>query len=132
MSLLKSIMLVSRPHNVWKWKFSFQGEALRLCLLTRYFEKAAQKSRDSISMSKRRGLMMSGPGSVMLSRAKMTLSEVQNHLDREGASDLVVDLITNNSSSRIFFEVVELGIALLEGGNSNVQRSFYARLTSKP
>ena len=45
----------------------------------------------------------------------------QCHLDKEGASDLVVDLIINNHSSRIFLETVELGIALLEGGNSTIQ-----------
>ncbi len=46
---------------------------------------------------------------------------LQCHLDKEGASDLVVDLIVNNHSSRIFMETVELGIALLEGGNSTIQ-----------
>ena len=42
---------------------------------------------------------------------------------------MVVDLIINNHSSRIFLETVELGIALLEGGNSTIQRSFFNRLT---
>ena len=46
---------------------------------------------------------------------------LQCHLDREGASDLVVDLIIKNHSSRIFLETIELGIALLEGGNSSIQ-----------
>ncbi len=45
----------------------------------------------------------------------------QCHLDKEGATDLVIDLIINNHSSRIFLETVELGIALLEGGNSTIQ-----------
>ena len=53
----------------------------------------------------------------------------QCHLDKEGATDLVVDLIINNHSSRIFLETVELGIALLEGGNSSIQKSFFSRLT---
>ena len=48
----------------------------------------------------------------------------QCHLDKEGATDLVVDLIVNNHSSRIFLETVELGIALLEGGNSSIQVCF--------
>ena len=47
----------------------------------------------------------------------------QCHLDKEGASEMVVDLIINNHSSRIFMETVELGIALLEGGNSTIQVS---------
>ena len=45
----------------------------------------------------------------------------QCHLDKEGASELVVDLVVNNHSSRIFLETIELGIALLEGGNSVIQ-----------
>lgn len=51
----------------------------------------------------------------------MGFNVLQCHLDREGATDLVVDLIINNHSSRIFLETVELGIALLEGGNSAIQ-----------
>ncbi len=61
------------------------------------------------------------PGLLTLNRAEMNLADVQNYLDREGASDLVVDLIINKGSSRIFLDIVELGIALLEGGNGNVQ-----------
>ena len=48
-------------------------------------------------------------------------SLLQCHLDRQGASDLVVDLIIKNHSSRIFLETIELGIALLEGGNGVIQ-----------
>ena len=45
----------------------------------------------------------------------------QCHLDREGATDLVIDLIMKNYSTRVFQETVELGIALLQGGNTSVQ-----------
>ena len=55
-----------------------------------------------------------GPGSVMLTRAEMTLGEVQCHLDRQGASNLVVELIIQNPNQNIFLMSVELGIALLE------------------
>lgn len=51
-------------------------------------------------------------------------------MDREGATDLVVDLIMKNYSSRVFQETVELGIALLQGGNTGVQHSFYLRITT--
>ncbi|KFM80944.1 Inositol 1,4,5-trisphosphate receptor, partial [Stegodyphus mimosarum] len=44
----------------------------------------------------------------------MTLAEVQCHLNEEGASNLVVELIMKNPSHAIFLESVELGIALLE------------------
>ena len=70
----------------------------------------------------------SGPGNVMLSRAKMTLAEVQCHLDRQGASNLVVELIIQNPNQNIFIMSVELGIALLEGGNTFIQQSMFNKL----
>jgi len=45
-------------------------------------------------------------------------------LDKEGATDLVVDLIIGNFSNRTFHETVELGIALLDGGNCAIQVRF--------
>uniref|UniRef100_A0A669C4J2 Inositol 1,4,5-trisphosphate receptor n=1 Tax=Oreochromis niloticus TaxID=8128 RepID=A0A669C4J2_ORENI len=64
-----------------------------------------------------------------LSRGEMSLAEVQCHLDKEGASDLVIDLIMNTTSDRVFQESILLAIALLEGGNTTIQRSFFCRLT---
>lgn len=64
-----------------------------------------------------------------MSRAGRTLHEVQSHLDREGASDLVVELVINSiHSPSIFVEAVELGIALLEGGNPIIQKSMFSKL----
>lgn len=51
----------------------------------------------------------------------MSLAEVQCHLDKEGASNLVIDLIMNASSDRVFHESILLAIALLEGGNTTIQ-----------
>ncbi|KAH9381511.1 hypothetical protein HPB48_005514 [Haemaphysalis longicornis] len=51
------------------------------------------------------------------------LTEVQCQLDREGASDLVVELIMMSPSLAIFLESVELGIAMLRGGNPVIQAS---------
>merc|ERR1712150_178442 len=109
-----------------------KGEALRQSLIIRYYGKQHPRSRrdSTISQVANQTQTGSGPGSVLLSRAEMTLHEVQCHLDKEGATDLVIDLVINNHSSRIFLETVELGIALLEGGNSIIQKSFFARLTS--
>lgn len=56
-----------------------------------------------------------------MSRGEMSLAEVQCHLDKEGASDLVIDLIMNATSDRIFQESILLAIALLEGGNPVIQ-----------
>lgn len=64
-----------------------------------------------------------------MSRAGRTLHEVQTHLDKEGASDLVVELVIKSGNSpSIFGEAVELGIALLEGGNPNIQKSMFNKL----
>lgn len=67
-----------------------------------------------------------GPGAKYLQRAERTLHEVQSHLDQEGASNLVVELVIKSvNSPSIFVEGVELGIALLEGGNPIIQRSMF-------
>jgi hypothetical protein len=47
----------------------------------------------------------------------------QNELNKQGASDLVVELFMSESPSNILEESVNLAIALLEGGNTDVQVS---------
>ena len=47
--------------------------------------------------------------------------EIQCELNNQGASDLVVDLFMNDISNKVFKETVLLAIALLEGGNTQVQ-----------
>lgn len=66
-------------------------------------------------------LLPGGGGGSGGTRGEMSLAEVQCHLDREGASDLVIDLIMNATSDRIFQESILLAIALLEGGNPVIQ-----------
>lgn len=62
----------------------------------------------------------------------MNLHSVQCHLDNQGASNLIVDLVIKSatSSPRIFSEVVEFGIALLEGGNQDIQKTLFNKLCS--
>uniref|UniRef100_A0A670XWA4 Inositol 1,4,5-trisphosphate receptor n=1 Tax=Pseudonaja textilis TaxID=8673 RepID=A0A670XWA4_PSETE len=69
-----------------------------------------------------------GSGSSSTNRGEMSLTEVQCHLDKEGASNLVIDLIMNATSDRVFHESILLAIALLEGGNTIIQHSFFCRL----
>ncbi|RWS06106.1 inositol 1:4:5-trisphosphate receptor-like protein [Dinothrombium tinctorium] len=119
-----------------------KGEALRESLLVRYFGKsAAQKpsirgsldnttQNTKIKTPKTEQNQHVGPGSIILSRAQMTLAEVQCSLDKQGASNLVVELIIQNPSHAIFLQSVELGIALLEGGNTMIQKSIFNKLTS--
>lgn len=47
--------------------------------------------------------------------------EIQHELNEQGACDFVVDLFMSDTSNKIFKENILLGIALLEGGNSEVQ-----------
>nr|XP_015202830.1 PREDICTED: inositol 1,4,5-trisphosphate receptor type 1 isoform X9 [Lepisosteus oculatus] len=116
-----------------------KGEALRQILVNRYYGNFRPGGRrESITSFSNGPLTPGGPskpqgggggGSGVLSRGEMSLAEVQCHLDKEGASDLVIDLIMNATSDRVFQESILLAIALLEGGNTTIQRSFYCRLT---
>uniref|UniRef100_A0A670JF64 Inositol 1,4,5-trisphosphate receptor n=1 Tax=Podarcis muralis TaxID=64176 RepID=A0A670JF64_PODMU len=89
-----------------------------------YGEKASFCSTCVTSLS-----VGGGSGSSPANRGEMSLSEVQCHLDKEGASNLVIDLIMNATSDRVFHESILLAIALLEGGNTIIQHSFFCRLT---
>ncbi|XP_053087948.1 inositol 1,4,5-trisphosphate receptor type 1 isoform X4 [Pangasianodon hypophthalmus] len=107
-----------------------KGEALRQLLVNRYYGNFRSGGRrDSLTTFTNSGLTPAGPNKNQSGRAEMSLTEVQCHLDREGASDLVIDLIMNTNSDRVFHESILLAIALLEGGNTTIQRSFYKRLT---
>ncbi|XP_026791590.1 inositol 1,4,5-trisphosphate receptor type 1 isoform X11 [Pangasianodon hypophthalmus] len=115
-----------------------RGEALRQILVNRYYGNFKPGGRrDSLTTFSNGPL---GPGAQSKAptassgcsvgaRGELSLAEVQCHLDREGASDLVIDLIMNATSDRIFQESILLAIALLEGGNPVIQRSFFIRLT---
>ncbi|XP_053492343.1 inositol 1,4,5-trisphosphate receptor type 1 isoform X2 [Ictalurus furcatus] len=107
-----------------------KGEALRQLLVNRYYGNFRSGGRrDSLTTFTNSGLTPAGPNKNQSGRAEMSLTEVQCHLDREGASDLVIDLIMNTNSDRVFHESILLAIALLEGGNTTIQHSFYKRLT---
>ncbi|XP_056316205.1 inositol 1,4,5-trisphosphate receptor type 1 [Danio aesculapii] len=109
-----------------------RGEALRQLLVNRYYGFRSGGRRESLTSFGNSALTPVGPIKSQpggLSRAEMSLMEVQCHLDREGASDLVIDLIMNTTSDRVFHESILLAIALLEGGNTIIQHSFFKRLT---
>ncbi|XP_066247239.1 inositol 1,4,5-trisphosphate receptor isoform X4 [Euwallacea similis] len=106
-----------------------KGEVLRNSLLARYFGKNFTQTHDSVSVAIHQVTVTHGPGAKIISRAGQTLHDVQVHLDKEGASDLVVELVIKSvNSPSIFEEAVELGIALLEGGNSIIQKSMFNKL----
>ncbi|KAK0174228.1 hypothetical protein PV328_007337 [Microctonus aethiopoides] len=111
-------------------EYSEKGDALRSNLMLRYFGKAFSPKGDHVDIGPPCSTTIThGPGAKILSRAGRTLHEVQSHLDREGASDLVVELVIKSLHSPcIFVEAVELGIALLEGGNPIIQKSVFNKL----
>uniref|UniRef100_A0A672LBS2 Inositol 1,4,5-trisphosphate receptor n=1 Tax=Sinocyclocheilus grahami TaxID=75366 RepID=A0A672LBS2_SINGR len=107
-----------------------KSEDLRQVLVNRYYGNFKPGGRrDSLTNFSNGPLTPGGGGGSVGSRGEISLAEVQCHLDREGASDLVIDLIMNATSDRIFQESILLAIALLEGGNPVIQRSFFCRLT---
>ncbi|XP_019060733.1 inositol 1,4,5-trisphosphate receptor type 1 isoform X1 [Fukomys damarensis] len=117
-----------------------RGEALRQILVNRYYGNVRPSGRrESLTSFGNGPLSPGGPskpggggggsGSSSTSRGEMSLAEVQCHLDKEGASNLVIDLIMNATSDRVFHESILLAIALLEGGNTTIQHSFFCRLT---
>ncbi|XP_041447205.1 inositol 1,4,5-trisphosphate receptor type 1 S homeolog isoform X5 [Xenopus laevis] len=117
---------------------SSEGEALRVILVNRYYGNIRPAGRRESLTSFGNGPLSGGSsgksgggsiGSGSLSRSEMSLSDVQCHLDKQGASDLVIDLIMNATSDRVFHESILLAIALLEGGNTTIQHSFFSRLT---
>ncbi|KAK7067485.1 Inositol 1,4,5-trisphosphate receptor type 1, partial [Halocaridina rubra] len=66
---------------------------------------------------------------IVLRRSGKSLAEVQCDLASKGAAVLVVDLVMKSQNChRIFVEAVELGIALLEGGNRSIQDMLYNKL----
>ncbi|KAJ8955363.1 hypothetical protein NQ318_003460 [Aromia moschata] len=86
------------------------GDVLRNSLLARYFGKNFCCHTKQFGTRKYKlPPLLTGRGSKSSKQGRPTLHEVQTHLDREGASDLVS----------------KLGIALLEGGNTVIQKSMF-------
>ncbi|XP_026189008.1 inositol 1,4,5-trisphosphate-gated calcium channel ITPR3 isoform X2 [Mastacembelus armatus] len=50
---------------------------------------------------------------------------IQCRLDREGGTKLFTDLVMCTKNEKIFQESIQLAICLLEGGNTEIQNSFY-------
>ncbi|KAK5964841.1 hypothetical protein GCK32_011469, partial [Trichostrongylus colubriformis] len=60
-----------------------------------------------------------------------SLYDIQCRLNDAGASDLVIDIVTEEPSREIFLKAIHLAKALLLEGNDKVQQSFYNRLRKK-
>ncbi|XP_078091386.1 inositol 1,4,5-trisphosphate-gated calcium channel ITPR2 isoform X4 [Mustelus asterias] len=115
--------------------FGEKGAVLRKILLNRYFGNLRSVYKGEGYSSSLNAPLTAGksaqPGGGLVSdsdKGGVSIFDVQCHLDKAGASELVTDLITNTKNSRIFEESIMLGIALLEGGNTQIQRSFHQQL----
>ncbi|XP_058499615.1 inositol 1,4,5-trisphosphate receptor type 3 isoform X2 [Solea solea] len=53
------------------------------------------------------------------------VATVQCRLDREGGTKLFSDLVMSTKNDKIFLESIQLAICLLEGGNTEIQNSFF-------
>ena len=110
------------PRKMQKLHTSFlfvtQGDKLRAKLLSCFYGRVRSEKTTG---NQRPAAPAPGSSIVVLNRANMTLVDVQCQLDKEGGSDLVIDLVMKNTGHRVFQESVELGIALLEGGNTRIQ-----------
>ncbi|XP_038666908.1 inositol 1,4,5-trisphosphate receptor type 2-like isoform X1 [Scyliorhinus canicula] len=115
--------------------FGEKGTVLRKILLNRYFGnlRSVYKGEGYCSsinapLATGKSAQPGGGSASDLDKGGVSVFDIQCHLDRAGASELVTDLITNTKNSRIFEESMMLGIALLEGGNNQIQRSFHRQL----
>uniref|UniRef100_A0A8C3B0I4 Inositol 1,4,5-trisphosphate receptor n=1 Tax=Cyclopterus lumpus TaxID=8103 RepID=A0A8C3B0I4_CYCLU len=114
--------------------FQEAGNELRKILLTRYYgnQKLLSKSELGSGNSSSGGFVKPSSGGSETpnkpSRHCSSVVEIQCLLDNVGASELVIDLIVNTKNDRVFEESILLGIALLQGGNTQIQNSFYNQL----
>uniref|UniRef100_A0A8B9FQN2 Inositol 1,4,5-trisphosphate receptor n=1 Tax=Amazona collaria TaxID=241587 RepID=A0A8B9FQN2_9PSIT len=99
-------------------KYGERGNLLRKMLLNNYLQNKKSSSK---------GEIMDAAGG---DQDWSAIAAVQCRLDREGATKLVADLIMNTKNEKIFQESILLAIRLLDGGNTEIQKSFYNLMTS--
>uniref|UniRef100_A0A8C3IFN4 Inositol 1,4,5-trisphosphate receptor n=1 Tax=Chrysemys picta bellii TaxID=8478 RepID=A0A8C3IFN4_CHRPI len=103
------------------------GNTLRKILLNRYFKGDYGSGMNGpLSGSYSKTAQVGGK-----STSGILMSDIQCLLDKEGASELVIDVIVSTKNDRIFSEAILLGIALLEGGNTQTQYSTYQQLNEQ-
>uniref|UniRef100_A0A670J0Q5 Inositol 1,4,5-trisphosphate receptor n=1 Tax=Podarcis muralis TaxID=64176 RepID=A0A670J0Q5_PODMU len=106
---------------------------LRKILLNRYFKGDYGTSVNG-PLSSNYSKAMQGGGSFSgqdSDKSGVSMQDIQCLLDKEGASELVTDVIVSTKNDRIFSEAILLGITLLEGGNTQIQYSFYQQLNEQ-
>ncbi|XP_029011065.1 inositol 1,4,5-trisphosphate receptor type 3 isoform X2 [Betta splendens] len=98
--------------------FDDKGIALRKVLLQNYlFPNKKNNQKDNLAEL--------GVAGGEQERDWAAVAAVQCRLDREGATKLFTDLVMSTKNDKIFQESIQLAICLLEGGNTEIQNSFY-------
>ncbi|KAH0618796.1 hypothetical protein JD844_018273 [Phrynosoma platyrhinos] len=101
-------------------KYGDRGNMLRKMLLANYLQTKRSGSKGEIV----------DPSGTGQDQDWSIIAAIQCRLDREGATKLVSDLIMNTKNEKIFQESIRLAIRLLDGGNTEIQKSFYNLMTS--
>ncbi|KAK5895238.1 hypothetical protein CesoFtcFv8_011850 [Champsocephalus esox] len=98
--------------------FDEKGISLRKVLLQNYLfpNKKTTPKNDLAEL---------GASGVEQERDWAAVAVVQCRLDREGGTKLFTDLVMSSKNDKIFQECIQLAICLLEGGNTEIQNSFY-------
>nr|XP_046199728.1 inositol 1,4,5-trisphosphate receptor type 3-like [Oncorhynchus gorbuscha] len=97
--------------------FDEKGIALRKVLLQNYLFTNKKNSKGD--------LVDLGATGAEQERDWTAVAAVQCRLDREGGTKLFTDLVMSTKNDKIFQESIQLAIGLLEGGNTEIQNSFY-------
>uniref|UniRef100_A0A669F4V7 Inositol 1,4,5-trisphosphate receptor n=1 Tax=Oreochromis niloticus TaxID=8128 RepID=A0A669F4V7_ORENI len=92
------------------------------------FEQSSMRSR---SWDLNFYIIAGGSPMVDADKPATSVSDIQCLLDNVGATEMVIELIVNTKNDRLFTESIELGIALLRGGNTQIQNSFYSQLNKQ-
>uniref|UniRef100_A0A8C3IN65 Inositol 1,4,5-trisphosphate receptor n=1 Tax=Chrysemys picta bellii TaxID=8478 RepID=A0A8C3IN65_CHRPI len=105
-------------------KYGDRGNTLRKMLVSNYLQNKKSSSKGEI-------VDTTGGGEQLgQDQDWSVIAAIQCRLDREGATKLVSDLIMNTKNEKIFQESILLAIRLLDGGNTEIQKSFYNLMTS--
>uniref|UniRef100_A0A8U8BW08 Inositol 1,4,5-trisphosphate receptor n=1 Tax=Geospiza parvula TaxID=87175 RepID=A0A8U8BW08_GEOPR len=109
----------------------WQGNLLRKMLMNNYLQNKRSSSKGEMGDAAGGGECPSrGVALRCQDQDWSAIAAVQCRLDREGATKLVADLIMNTKNEKIFQESILLAIRLLDGGNTEIQKSFYNLMTS--
>ncbi|KAK5968782.1 hypothetical protein GCK32_017289, partial [Trichostrongylus colubriformis] len=106
------------------------GQQLRQKLLQRYFGPHG-RSHGAGELSDALKSAGHADKDYDIRMEERSLYDIQCRLNDAGASDLVIDIVTEEPSREIFLKAIHLAKALLLEGNDKVQQSFYNRLRKK-